>query len=113
MTPKYAMWSQVEAEVSLNPDGSLKINTFDTRYIQDGYQGERWGIAWDDAPSGESVITIKSPTTYRGSTGGISIYEDTLQSEETLIAVHNIPAPQRPDRQRRHLPEPIRQGSPP
>jgi autotransporter-associated beta strand protein len=93
MTPKYALWSQVEAEVSLNPDGSLKINTFDTRYIQDGYQGERWGIAWDDAPSGDSVITIKSPTTYRGSTGGISIYEDTLQHEETLIAVHNIPAP--------------------
>ncbi len=93
MTPKYALWSQVEAEVSLNPDGSLKINTFDTRYLQDGYQGERWGIAWDDAPSGDSVITIKSPTTYRGSTGGISIYEDTLQHEETLIAVHNIPAP--------------------
>ena len=93
MTPKYALWSQVEAEVSLNPDGSLRINTFDTRFIQDGYQGERWGIAWDDAPSGESVITIKSPTTYRGTTSGISIYEDTLQSEETLIAVHNIPTP--------------------
>ena len=93
MTPKYALWSQVEAEVSLNPDGSLKVNTFDTRFIQDGYQGERWGIAWDDAPSGDSVITIKSPTTYRGTTSGISIYEDTLQSEETLIAVHNIPAP--------------------
>ena len=93
MTPKYAMWSQVEAEVDLNPDGSLKINTFDTRYIQDGYQGERWGIAWDDAPAGDSVITIKSPTTYRGTTSGISIYEDTLQSEETLLAVYNIPAP--------------------
>lgn len=93
MTPKYAMWSQVEAEVGLNADGSLKINSYDTRYLQDGYQGERWGIAWDDAPTGESVITIKSPTTYSGSTGGISIYEDTLQHEDTLLAVYNIPAP--------------------
>jgi autotransporter-associated beta strand protein len=93
MTPKYAMWSQVEAEVSLNDDGSIKVNTYDTRYIQDGYQGERWGIAWDDPPSGDSVITIKSPTTYRGTTSGISIYEDTLQHEDTLIAVYNIPEP--------------------
>jgi len=93
MTPKYAMWSQVEAEVGLNDDGSIRVNTYDTRYIQDGYQGERWGIAWDDAPSGESVITIKSPTTYRGTTSGISIYEDTLQHEDTLLAVYNIPEP--------------------
>ncbi len=93
MTPGYAMWSQVEAEVDFNPDGSLKVNNFDTDVIQDGYQGERWGIAWDDAPGGDSVITIKSPTTYRGTTSGISIYEDTLQHEDTLLAVYNIPLP--------------------
>ncbi|MCB1131966.1 MAG: hypothetical protein KDN05_12610, partial [Verrucomicrobiae bacterium] len=93
MTPGYAMWSQVEAEVGINDDGSLRVNTYDTRYIQDGYQGQRWGIAWDDPPAGESVISITTPTTYRGSTGGISIYEDTLQHEDTLLAVYNIPAP--------------------
>jgi len=93
MTPRYAMWSQVEAEVGLNDDGSLGLETYDTRYLQDGYQGERWGIAWDDPAGGDSVITIKSPTTYRGSTSGISIYEDTLQHENTLIAVYNIPEP--------------------
>ena len=93
MTPKYAMWSQVEADVSFNADGSLKINSFDTDVIQDGYQGQRWGLAWDDAPSGDSVISITTPTTYNGTTSGISIYEDTLQSEDTLLAVYNIPAP--------------------
>jgi autotransporter-associated beta strand protein len=93
MTPKYAMWSQVEADVSFNPDGSFRINSFDTDVIQDGYQGQRWGIAWDDAPSGDSVVSITTPTTYNGSTGGISIYEDTLQAEDTLLAVYNIPAP--------------------
>jgi hypothetical protein len=91
MTPRYALTSQVEGTVTFNADGSIALANVDTDYIQDGYQGQRWGLAWDSPPGNDSVLEITSPTTYSGSTGGISIWEDTLQHEDTMIAVYNMP----------------------
>ena len=91
MTPGYAMWSQVEGDVTYNADGSLNLVNVNTAGIQDGYQGNRWGVAWDSPPGNDSMITITTPTTYSGSTGGISVWEDTLQHEGTVIAVYNMP----------------------
>lgn len=93
MTPRYSLWSQVEGTVSgFNADGSIILANVNTTAIQDGYQGQRTGLAWDSPPGNDAAIEIKTPTTYSGSTGGISIYEDTLQHEDTLILVYNIPA---------------------
>jgi autotransporter-associated beta strand protein len=94
MTPKYALWSQAEGTVSgYNADGSIILSNMNTVAIQDGYQGQRWALAWDSPPAGDSVLTITTPTSYGSSTGtGISIYEDTLQHQDTMIAVYNIPA---------------------
>jgi autotransporter-associated beta strand protein len=91
MTSGYALWSQVEGDVTYNSDGSLNLLDVDTAGIQDGYQGRRWGLAWDDPPGFDSMLNITTPTTYSGSTGGISIWEDTLQHEDTMIAVYNMP----------------------
>lgn len=91
VTPGCTLWSQVEGDVTYNADGSLNLLDVDTAGIQDGYQGNRWGLAWDSPPGNASMITITSPTTYSGSTSGISIWEDTLQHEGTVIAVYNMP----------------------
>ncbi len=91
MTPGYAMWSQVEGDVTYNADGSMNLTDVNTAGIQDGYQGNRWGLAWDSPPGNDSMITITSPTTYSGTTSGISVWEDTLQHEGTVIAVYNMP----------------------
>ncbi len=91
MTPGYALWSQVEGDVNYNTDGSMNLLDVNTTGIQDGYQGNRWGLAWDSPPGNDSLLTITTPTTYSGSTGGISIWEDTLQHEGTVIAVYNMP----------------------
>ncbi len=91
MTPRYALTSQIEGDVTFNADGSINLLDLNTTYIQDGYQGQRWGLAWDSPPGNDSALEITSPTTYSGSTGGISIWEDTLQHEDTMIAVYNMP----------------------
>jgi autotransporter-associated beta strand protein len=91
MTPGYALWSQVEGDVTYNADGSLNLLDVNTAGIQDGYQGNRWGLAWDSPPGNDAMITITTPTTYSGSTSGISVWEDTLQHEDTVIAVYNMP----------------------
>jgi autotransporter-associated beta strand protein len=91
VTPGYTLWSQVEGDVTYNADGSLNLLDVNTAGIQDGYQGNRWGIAWDSPPGNDSAIFITTPTTYSGSTSGISIWEDTLQHEGTVIAVYNMP----------------------
>lgn len=92
MTPTYAIWSQIEGDVTYNADGSMNLVDVNTAGIQDGYQGNRWGLAWDSPPGNDSRITITSPTTYNGTTSGISVWEDTLQHEGTVIAVYNMPA---------------------
>lgn len=93
MTPTYALTSQVEGTVSgFNADGSIILSNLNTTAIQDGYQGQRWSLNWDDSPSAESSLYLATPTTYSGTTSGISIYEDTLQHEDTMLAVYNIPA---------------------
>lgn len=92
MARKYALWSQVEGEVGFNADGSFILKNLNVPTVSDGYQGQRWALAWDDQPTSDSVLTITTPTTYSGTTSGISIYEDTLQLEDTLLAVYNIPA---------------------
>ncbi len=92
MTPRYALWSQAEGTVSgFNADGSIILQDLDAKAIYSGYQGQRWGMAWDDPPNGDSALRITTPTTYSGTTGGTSIYEDTLQREDTMLAVYNIP----------------------
>ena len=93
MTPRYALCSQVEGTVSgFNADGSIILANLNTTAIQDGYQGQRWSLGWDDPPGADASLYISTPTTYSGTTSGISIYEDTLQREDTMIAVYNIPA---------------------
>ena len=91
VTPGCTLWSQVEGDVTYNADGSLDLLDVNTAGIQDGYQGNRWGLAWDSPPGNESMLTITTPTTYSGATSGISIWEDTLQHEDTVIAVYNMP----------------------
>ena len=91
MTPGYALWSQVEGDITYNSDGSLNLTDVDAAGIQDAYQGNRWGLAWDDPPWFDSMLTITTPTTYSGTTGGISVWEDTLQHQDTMIAVYNMP----------------------
>jgi autotransporter-associated beta strand protein len=91
VTPSYALWSQVEGDVTYNADGSMNLVDVNTSGIQDGYQGNRWGLAWDSPPGNAARLTITSPTTYSGTTSGISIWEDTLQHEGTVIAVYNMP----------------------
>jgi hypothetical protein len=92
MTPTYALWSQVEGRNGFYSDGSFALYDLDARAVHDGYQAQRWGLAWDNPPGFDSILTITTPTTYSGATGGISIFEDTLQREDTMIAVYNIPA---------------------
>ena len=91
VTPGYTLWSQVEGDVTYHSDGSLNLLDVNTAGIQDGYQGNRWGLAWDSPPGNDAMITITTPTTYSGSTSGISVWEDTLQHEDTVIAVYNMP----------------------
>jgi autotransporter-associated beta strand protein len=91
VTPGYTLWSQVEGDVTYNADGSLNLLDVNTAGIQDGYQGNRWGLAWDSPPGNDAMITITTPTTYSGTTSGISVWEDTLQHEGTVIAVYNMP----------------------
>ena len=50
VTPSYTLWSQVEGDVTYNADGSLNLLDVNTAGIQDGYQGKRWGLAWDSPP---------------------------------------------------------------
>lgn len=91
VTPSYTLWSQVEGDVTYNADGSMNLLDVNTAGIQDGYQGNRWSLAWDSPPGNDSMLTITTPTTYGGSTSGISVWEDTLQHEDTVIAVYNMP----------------------
>jgi autotransporter-associated beta strand protein len=91
MTPRYTLWSQVEGRVTFNSDNSINLVDVNPAYIQDGYQGERWALAWDSPPGNDAKLKITTPTTYSGTTSGISIWEDTLQHEDTMIAVYNMP----------------------
>lgn len=91
MTPRYTLWSQAEGRVTFNGDNSINLADMNPSYIQDGYQGERWALAWDSPPGNDAKLKITTPTTYGTSTSGISIWEDTLQHEDTMIAVYNMP----------------------
>ncbi|MBK8038652.1 MAG: autotransporter-associated beta strand repeat-containing protein [Verrucomicrobiaceae bacterium] len=91
VTPGYTLFSQVEGDVTYHADGSMNLLDVNTTGIQDGYQGNRWGLAWDSPPGNDSMMTITTPTTYSGTTSGISVWEDTLQHEGTVIAVYNMP----------------------
>ncbi len=90
-TPRHTLWSQVEGTVTFNADNSINLVDVDSDYIQDGYQGERWALAWDSPPGNDAKLRITTPTTYGTTTDGISIWEDTLQHEDTMIAVYNMP----------------------
>jgi autotransporter-associated beta strand protein len=92
MTPRYTLWSQAEGTVTFNADNSISLVNMNPSFIQDGYQGERWALAWDSPPGNDAKLYITTPTTYKTSTSGISIWEDTLQHEDTMIAVYNMPA---------------------
>lgn len=92
MTPGYCLWSQVEGNVTVNPDRGINLLSLDAPGVQDGYQGQRWGLAWDAPPGDDAILKITTPTTYKTGASGISIYEDTLQHQDTAVAVYNIPA---------------------
>ena len=84
MTPKYGLWSQVEGTIGgYNADGSIILTNLNTSAIQDGYQGQRWALAWDSPPGGDSVLTITTPTTYGHSTGAASRSTRTPCSKRT------------------------------
>jgi Concanavalin A-like lectin/glucanases superfamily len=94
VAPGYALYSQVDADTTLNVDGSLVVKDFDNNGVpSNDWSAERWVLVWDDAPDYESAaIMMRPPTSYGWAKGsGISPYEDTLQSEGTLLLVYNIP----------------------
>jgi autotransporter-associated beta strand protein len=92
MTPQYSLWSQAEGEVAFNSDASFILNNMDAQSIHDAWQASRWALGWDDPTGTDSTLHITAPTNFGTLTNkGTSIYEDTLQKEDTMIAVYNIP----------------------
>ena len=94
VAPDHALFSQVEGDTTLNPDGTLAIKDLDNAGVpSNDWSSERWALVWDDAPAyGDSALWMRPPTSYGWAKGsGIGPYEDTLQHEGTLVGVLNIP----------------------
>jgi autotransporter-associated beta strand protein len=95
MTKGYTLYSQLEGDTTLNPDGTAKVKDMENNGVpSNDWASERWALMWDDAPSYSSAgLTMKPPTSYGWCTDcGLSPYEDVVQSEGTLVGILNIPA---------------------
>ena len=95
MTKDYAVYSQVEGDSTVNPDGTIKIKDLDNAGVpSNDWNSERWGVLWNDAPDNAGAgLTMKPPTDYGWALGsGVSPYEDVVQHEGTIVGILNIPA---------------------
>ena len=92
MTKDWTMYSQLEADTTLNPDGTLKIKDLDNGGVpSNDWSSERWAVMWDE--TGPAGLTMKAPTGYGWAQGsGLGPHEDVVQHEGTLVGIFNIPA---------------------
>jgi len=95
MTKDYSLFSQVDGDTTLNPDGTVKLKDLDNNGVpSNDWNSERWALIWNDAPDyAGSMICMKPPTSYGWAVGsGIAPYEDVVQHEGVLAGIINIPA---------------------
>ena len=92
LTKDWALYSQLEADTTLNADGTLKIKDLDNAGVpSNDWSSERWAVLWD--ASGPAGLTMKPPTGYGWSQGsGLGPHEDVVQHEGTIVGVLNFPS---------------------
>ncbi len=95
MRTNYSLFSQFEADTTLNPDGTIAVKDFTTAGVpSNDWEAQRWGLMWDGSPANNAPagLSFSPPTSYGWATGsGISPYEKVVQSEGTLVGIVNIP----------------------
>jgi autotransporter-associated beta strand protein len=92
VTKDWALYSQLEADTTLNADGTLKIKDLDNNGVpSNDWSSERWAVLWDE--TGPAGLTMKAPTGYGWCQGcGLGPHEDIVQHEGTITGIFNIPA---------------------
>lgn len=91
VTKDWALYSQLEADTTLNADGTLKIKDLNNNGVpSNDWSSERWAVMWDE--TGSAGLTMKPPTGYGWAQGsGLGPHEDVMQHEGTLVGVINFP----------------------
>lgn len=91
LTKDWTLYSQLEADTTLNPDGTLKIKDLDNGGVpSNDWSSERWAVMWDE--TGPAGLTMKAPTGYGWCQGcGLGPHEDIVQHEGTIAGIFNIP----------------------
>jgi autotransporter-associated beta strand protein len=91
LTKDWTLYSQLEADTTLNPDGTLKIKDLDNNGVpSNDWSSERWAVMWDE--TGTAGLTMKAPTGYGWCPGcGLGPHEDIVQHEGTITGIFNIP----------------------
>ena len=91
LTKDWALYSQLEADTTLNADGTLKIKDLDNGGVpSNDWSSERWAVLWDE--TGAAGLTMKAPTGYGWCPGcGLGPHEDIVQHEGTITGIFNIP----------------------
>jgi hypothetical protein len=92
LTKDWALYSQLEADTTLNADGTLKIKDLNNGGVpSNDWSSERWAVMWDE--TGAAGLTMKAPTGYGWCQGcGLGPHEDIVQHEGTITGIFNIPA---------------------
>lgn len=91
LTKDWTLYSQLEADTTLNSDGTLKVKDLDNGGVpSNDWSSERWAVLWDE--TGAAGLTMKAPTGYGWCQGcGLGPHEDVVQHEGTLVGIFNIP----------------------
>ena len=91
LTKDWALYSQLEADTTLNADGTLKLKDLDNDGVpSNDWSSERWAVMWDE--TGAAGLTMKAPTGYGWCPGcGLGPHEDIVQHEGTITGIFNIP----------------------
>jgi autotransporter-associated beta strand protein len=91
LTKDWTLYSQLEADTTLNSDGTLKIKDLDNGGVpSNDWSSERWAVMWDE--TGTAGLTMKAPTGYGWCQGcGLGPHEDIVQHEGTIAGIFNIP----------------------
>ncbi len=92
LTKDWTLYSQLEADTTLNADGTLKIKDLNNGGVpSNDWSSERWAVMWDE--TGPAGLTMKAPTGYGWCQGcGLGPHEDIVQHEGTIAGIFNIPA---------------------
>jgi autotransporter-associated beta strand protein len=92
LTKDWTLYSQLEADTTLNSDGTLKIKDLNNGGVpSNDWSSERWAVMWDE--TGPAGLTMKAPTGYGWCQGcGLGPHEDIVQHEGTIAGIFNIPA---------------------